>query len=115
MAGVRLLQDASSLIGLVIVVGLVCYGLRRGHEPAVSARPLRASERRLWILAYTVAAVAFSAAWFFWARMGEPVGHSIKNLANGVAVAGLRGLATALLCVSLSLGQRLRSRCARSS
>jgi hypothetical protein len=115
MAGVRLLQDLSSLIGLAVVLGLVCYGMRRGQEQPVAPRPLRAGERGIWILTYAVAAVAFSVAWFFWARVGEPIGHSIKNLANGVAVAGLRGLATALLCVSTSLGQRLRALRSRSS
>ena len=45
LAGVRLLQDGSSLLGLAVVVGLVWYGLRRGRETAVPARPLRPAER----------------------------------------------------------------------
>src|ERR1700719_2889024 len=36
MAGVRLLQDLSSLIGLAVVLGLVCYGMRRGQEQPVA-------------------------------------------------------------------------------
>ena len=114
MAGVRLLQDGSSLIGLVIVLVLVCYGLRRGRELPVPDRPLRRAERRGWVLAYGVAAVGLSAAWFLWARMGEPQGHSIKALATGIAVAGLRGSAMALLCTSLGLSLRLRALHARS-
>jgi hypothetical protein len=110
MAGVRLLQDGSSLIGLVIVIVLVCYGLRRGREPAVPGRPLRPAERWGWVLAYGVATVALSAAWFLWARAGEPRGHSVKALATGIAVAGLRGMAAALLCTSLGLRWRLRAR-----
>ena len=35
MAVLRLLQDGSSLIGLAIVLGLVAYGLRRGHDQPV--------------------------------------------------------------------------------
>src|ERR1700738_2782605 len=42
MSGVRVLQDGSSLIGLVIVLVLVWYGLRRGQEPAAPQRPLPA-------------------------------------------------------------------------
>jgi hypothetical protein len=61
-------------------------------------------------LAYGVAAIGLSAAWFLWARIGEPRGHSVKALATGIAVAGLRGTATALLCTSLGLRWRLRAR-----
>jgi hypothetical protein len=109
MAGIRLLQDGSSLIGLVVVLGLVWYGLRRGREQPVPTRPLRSAERRVWVLSYVVAAIALSAAWLLWARVGEPTGHSMKALATGIAVAALRGLAMALLCTSLGLSWRLRA------
>ena len=109
MGGIRLMQDGSSLFGLAAVLGLVWYGLRRGRESAVPGRPLRPAERRLWMLAYVVAAIALSVAWSMWARVGEPPGHSYKALATGIAVAGLRGLATALLCTSLALDWRLRA------
>jgi hypothetical protein len=114
MGGVRLLQDGSSLIGLIVVLVLVGYGLRRGREEAVPGRPLQRAERWGWVIAYTVAAVALSAGWFLWARVGEPRGHSIKALATGIAVAGLRGLAMALLCTCLALRWRLRALHARS-
>jgi hypothetical protein len=115
MAGVRLLQDGSSLIGLAIVLVLVCYGLRRGRELPVPDRPLRRTERWGWVLTYGVAAIALSAAWLLWARIGEPRGHSMKALATGIAVAGLRGAAMALLCTGLALSWRLRALHARSS
>jgi len=108
MGGVRLLQDGSSLIGLVIVLGFLCYGLRRGRELPVPDRPLRAAERWGWVLGYVAAAIALSGAWLLWAHTGEPRGHSVKALAAGIAVASLRGLATALLCTSAALGWRLR-------
>jgi len=113
VAGVRLLQDGSSLIGLVIVLGLVWYGLRRGRESAVPGRVVGLAERRLWIMAYIVAAIALSAAWMLWARVGEQP-HTIKAFAskafaNGIAVAVLRGGAMALLCISLALTWRLRA------
>jgi hypothetical protein len=105
MAGVRLLQDGSSLIGLAIVLGLVAYGLRRGRDQPAQGRLLPAAERRAWVLTYLVATVALSVAW--WLR--EPVAHSLTMVANGIAVAALRGLAMGLLCTSLGLDWRLRA------
>jgi hypothetical protein len=109
VAAVRLLQDGSSLIGLVVVLGFVCYGLRRGHDQPVPTRPLRTTERRAWVLTYVLAAVALSVGWFLWARTGEPAPHRSRLLANNVAVAALRGLASTFLCVSLGLTWRLRA------
>ena len=40
MAGIHLMQDGSSLFGLVVVLGLVLYGLRAGSESPVPHRPL---------------------------------------------------------------------------
>ncbi len=107
LAGVRLLQDGSSLIGLAIVLGLVLYGLRRGREEPVPARPLRPAERRAWSWIYVLAMVALSFAWFRWALMADPTLRHF--MAARIAVAWLRGLATALLCTSLALGWRLRA------
>ena len=118
LAGVRLMQDGSSLVGLALVLALVWYGLRRGRETPVPARALRPAERRAWMLIYMIMALVLSAAWLLLARMGEPAGHSVKALATGIAVATLRGLAMALLCTSLALDWRLRalrSSSARSS
>ncbi len=105
MGGVRLLQDGSSLIGLAVVLGLLVYGLRPGRDQPVRPRPLRAPERRVWVLAYVVTAVALSVVWW----LSEPVGHSLTGVANRIAVAALRGLAMALLCTSLALDWRLRA------
>ena len=105
MAGLRLLQDGSSLIGLAIVLGLVAYGLRRGHDQPVRERPLRPAERRAWLLTYVVVAVALSVVW--WLR--EPSGHSLTVMASSIAVAALRGLAMGLFCTSLGLDWRLRA------
>jgi hypothetical protein len=105
MAGLRLLQDGSSLIGLAVVLGLAVYGLRPGHDQPVRPRPLGAAERRVWVAAYLVAAVGLSALWW----LSEPISHSLSMAANRMAVAALRGLAMALLCISLSLDWRLRA------
>jgi uncharacterized protein DUF4184 len=117
VAGVHLMQDGSSLLGLVIVIGLVCYGLRRGRETFVPSRPLRPAERRAWVAIYVAGAVGLGAACWLWARSGSP-GHSIRpvvmavpgiNGITAIAVACLRGLALALLCTSLALDWRLRA------
>jgi hypothetical protein len=103
--GARLLQGGSSLIGLAVVVGLVCYGLRRGREQPVPTRPLRPVERRLWMLTYVLAAVALSVGWVLGARTPW---HS-RMLPIIVAVAALRGLASTFFFVSLGLSWRLRA------
>jgi hypothetical protein len=117
VAGVQLLQDGSSLLGLVIVIGLVWYGLRRGRATPVPSRPLRPAERRAWVAIYVAAAVGLGAACWLWARSGSP-GHSIRpvvmavpgiNGITAIAVACLRGLALALLCTSMALDWRLRA------
>ena len=117
MAGVQVLQDGSSLLGLIIVIGVVWYGLRRGREIPVPSRPLGSAERRVWVAIYVIAVLGLSIAWWLWARVGPP-GHSIRPIAiavpgiNGItaiAVAGLRGLAMALLCTSVALDWRLRA------
>ncbi|MEP6546451.1 MAG: DUF4184 family protein [Gammaproteobacteria bacterium] len=109
VAGVRLLQDGSSLIGLAIVIGFVLYGLRRGRAQPPVARSLRPAERRAWVLAYAIAAITLSTVCLLWARAGEPAPRSVTVLASGVAVAALRGLSLALLGVSLGLDWRLRA------
>jgi hypothetical protein len=109
MGGVRLLQDGSSLIGLTIVAGLMLYALRRGRQEPQPGRPLQPPERWGWDAAYVVAAIAACVGWWLLARVGEPAGHSVKAFATGIAVAMLRGLATALLGTSVALGWRLRA------
>jgi len=109
LGGIRLLQDGSSLIGLVVVLGFVWFGLRRGREKRVVGRPLGLAERRFWVLTYLVATATLSAAWLLWAHTVEPAGHSFKAVSTGVAVAVLRGLATALLGTSVALSWRLRA------
>jgi hypothetical protein len=115
MAGVRLLQNGSSLVGLVIVLGFVWYGLRRDSKPFAGAsqplltRALRPRERRAWVLAYVLAGVVLSGAWLIWAHAGEPGPRAGWVSATGAAVAALRGAALSLLSVSLALDWRLRA------
>jgi hypothetical protein len=109
LGGARLLQDGSSLVGLAVVVALVWYGLRRGGEKPVPARPLQPAERRVWVSIYILATVVLSVAWLLWARAAESAWRFRVFIANDIAVAWLRGLAMALLCTSAALSWRLRA------
>jgi hypothetical protein len=115
VGGVRLLQDVSSLVGLVVVVAILAYGLRpgRGLAATVPPRRLRAGERRAWVAGYVLTAAALTAA-FFLMRRPESAAHSASLPVGGAAIAVLRGVAAALLIVSLCLNLRLR-RLPRSS
>jgi hypothetical protein len=112
---VRIMQDLGSLVGLMLVLALVAYALRRGAEQAVPNRSLGAAERQRWVLAYAITAIALSVAFHWFTRIGLPTPRSIIGLAYEVAVAALRGLAAALLLVSLALQFRLRRSSHRSS
>ena len=109
MGGVRLLQDVSSLLGLVVVVAILAYGLRPGRGVAAAAAPrrLRTGERRAWIGAYVLTASALTGA-FFLMRRPESAAHGAALPVGGAAIAVLRGVAAALLIVSLCLNLRLR-------
>ena len=109
------MQDLGSLIGLAAVLAMLCFGLRRGRQAAVPNRLMLNRERLMWMLLYAVAAGIFTAAFYLWVNRGQPPIHGIVARASGAAVASLRGLAAALLCVSLALDLRLRQLHYRSS
>jgi hypothetical protein len=110
-----LLQDLGSLLGLAAVLAMLCYGLRRGSEAAVPNRLVPSRERFRWMLGYAVSVVIFTTAFFLWAKLRQPPTHSIFIRVSWGAVASLRGLAAALLSVSLALDLRLRALRQRSS
>jgi hypothetical protein len=113
--GIYLLQDLGSLLGLAAVLAMVCYALRRGDQSPVANRLVPRTERIEWILSYVLAAMAFSVAFYVWPRLGQVSPHSIAGRVTDVAVASLRGLTAALLCVSAALQSRLRTLRYRSS
>jgi hypothetical protein len=113
--GIYLLQDFSSLLGMAAVLAMVGYALRRGGQSPVPNRLLHSTERTEWILSYMLAAMAFSVAFYVWPRLGQTVSHTIVGRVSDVAIASLRGLAAALLCVSVALQVRLRALRYRSS
>lgn len=109
------LQDLGSLVGLAAVLAMVAYGLRRGRQAPVPNRLVKARERAVWIAIYGLSAIFLSAACYAYASLGQPPSHSIMVRVSGPAVASLRGLAAALLLVSLALDLRLRQLHQRSS
>jgi hypothetical protein len=113
LVGVRLLQDASSLVGLVIVLAIVAYGLRPGREESILSRSLSTGERYAWILGYVLATVLFSALAL---TLRHPLtlwhphpGQTMAVFIANCAIAALRGFATALILVSVALRLRLRA------
>jgi len=113
--GIYVMQDLGSLLGLAAVLGMVCYALRRGSQRPVPNRPVPHTERVEWTLTYIVAAISFGTAFYLWPRLGQPASHSIVGRVSDVAIASLRGLAAALICVSFALQVRLRALRQRSS
>jgi hypothetical protein len=109
------LQDLGSLIGLGAVLAMMCYGLRRGRQATVPNRLVPSRERLVWLLIYALAAGILTATFYSWATLGLPPTRSIAARVSGTAVASLRGLAAALLSVSLALDLRLRALHQRSS
>jgi hypothetical protein len=110
LVGARLLQDLSSLAGLLIVIGVLIYALRRGDgAPRELSRPLHAAERRAWVGAYVLAAVVLSGAFFLMKYPEETTLHGFSSPISGAAVAVLRAIGAALLAVSLCLKWRLRA------
>jgi len=105
LAGARLLQDANSLAGLIIVAAILAYGLRPGSGVESGPRRLRSGERRAWIGVYVLAAAILSGLFFL---MKHPAPRNLSVPVSSAAIAILRGLAAALLGVSLCLNVRLR-------
>jgi hypothetical protein len=108
------LQDLGSLLGLAAVLAIMGYGLRGGEQP-VPGRLVAAPERTRWVIAYVLTAAACTVAFYLWSRLGLQPTRSIFLRVAYFAVASLRGLAAALLLVSLVLDLRLRALRYRSS
>jgi hypothetical protein len=112
LAGAHLLQDANSLVGLLVVIAILVYGLRPGRpEDATAARRLNTFERRIWIAAYVLAVAALSEL-FFLGRHHAVTSVFPKPLGSA-AIAILRGAAAALMAISVALTLRLRTRSGR--
>jgi hypothetical protein len=109
LVGAHLLQDVNSVVGLVVVVAILAYGLRPGRPGDRSAvRRLTRMERWLWICAYLATAAALSALFFVERRHAATVILFFRGPLNSTAIAVLRGAAAALIVISAALSLRLR-------
>jgi hypothetical protein len=116
LAGAHLLQDANSVAGLVVVIAILAYGLRRGRPgDAAAVRRLARSERWAWICAYFATAAALSELFFLERRLAAATSIHISWGLSSAAIAALRGLAAALIVISAALNLRLRLRPRRSA
>jgi hypothetical protein len=109
LVGVRIWQDASSLIGLAVVLAVIAYGLRRGGAAPPAVRSLRPWERYAWISTYVLATAIFGMFFLRVMHVSSYSTRAITMLVGNCAVAALRGFATALIAVSLCLTVRLRA------
>jgi hypothetical protein len=108
LVGARLMQDASSLFGLIVIFAILAYGLRGGtRDAAPMNRRLHAGERCAWAGAYVLAALFFS-GFFFLVKYPESAAN-LRLPLSGAAIAVLRGLAAELLGVTAALRVRLRT------
>jgi hypothetical protein len=109
LMGARLMQDASSLLGLIVIVAIVLYGLRGGGREASPPldRRLRTGERCAWTGVYALTALILSGL-FFMLRHPAPTASLAAPL-GGAAIAVLRGLAVALVGVTAALRFRLHT------
>jgi len=108
LMGARLLQDGSSLIGLVIVIAIVAYAMRTDGTSVAPERSLRPAERYLWILCYSLTSLVASLLFLYLRHPPRPT-QSIPVVIANCAIAALRGFASALIVVSLFLTLRLRA------
>jgi hypothetical protein len=110
VAGPRFMQDVSSLVGLGIVLWLLLRALRRrGAPPLAGPRRLTPRVRHAWVFAYVFTAVACAAADILLIPSSEPYGLGTSLSLSHAAIAALRGLAVAVLGVSLCLDLKLRA------
>jgi hypothetical protein len=106
LAGSHLMQDANSLIGVIIVVAIVLYSLRPGRAAASwPRRRLRRAERAIWIGVFALTAAAFSSLFFVMGHRVQMRGVVVPI--SGAAIAVLRGLAAAVLLTAIALNMRL--------
>jgi hypothetical protein len=111
VVGTRLIQDFGSVVGLVVVFALVWRGLRRPSDGTPSLnRVLAKPERHQWVIAYAVVLLGFSILFYFTSHDSyDPGLHPYIAFVYDGAVAVLRGLAAAVLGVSVLLTLRLKA------
>ena len=111
LLGFKLMQQASSLLGFVVVLWFLWRTLRPAitlHRTGAMQRLLGERERRAWIGVYALTTIGFGIAWIWSMRLWGTHGHYFGAV-NDLAIGGLRGLATSLVATSLCVQLRLRA------
>jgi hypothetical protein len=114
MTVTRAMQDISSLLGLVAVIAMLAYGLRRGKQAQIEPRLMPAAERRIWSVGFLFGSLVIGAAFLVPARLMDPY-HGVIWLVYDSAIASLRALATAAVLFAAAIQLRLRALRAHSS
>ena len=108
LMGARLMQDASSFLGLIVVLAIVLYGLRGGASRGCAVqRRLRAGERCAWTGAYVLSGPGLQRRVL--PAEASALTASLEVPLGGAAIAVLRGIAAALLGVTVVLRFRLHT------
>jgi hypothetical protein len=110
LAGQRLLQDFSSLVGFAIIAAWLAWALRARLSADTTARDLAPLERTLWLCLYGMTALLAAIVALLLMHDPEAGRLGYSAIATDAAVAGLRGLGASLLAVSLVLNLRLMRR-----
>jgi Domain of unknown function (DUF4184) len=105
LTGPHLLQDANSVIGVIIVVAFALYSLRPGRAASWPPRRLQRAERAIWICVFAITAAAFSGLFFVLRHPVQMPGVVLPI--SGAAIAVLRGLAAAVFLIAVALNIRL--------
>jgi hypothetical protein len=104
----RVMQDVSSLLGLLAVLAMLAYGLRPGKQARIEPRIISAAERRLWSVGFFVGCLALWAVFIVPARRVDPY-HGAMWLLSDLAIASLRALAVAAFLFAAAIQLRLRA------
>jgi hypothetical protein len=107
VTGASILQELSSLFGLLIVLGAIAYALRDSGHAAVLPRVLSHLERRTWVLVFAVVTLGLCVEFTI---LEQPPHHFHLIWIGIVAIALLRALALAALLVSLLMQVYLRTK-----
>jgi len=110
LAGPRVLQDGSSLLGLLVVVWLLRRAWRAPGPTLTEPRRLPQAERFAWIMIYLLTACAVGTADLLLVHANEPYGLRGRGPFADAAIVALRGLAVSAIAVSAGLKLRLRRR-----
>jgi hypothetical protein len=107
VTGAHLLQELSSLFGVLIVAGAIVYALRDSGHSAVAPRVLSRPQRQAWVLVFTLITLGLCVG-FIVLEQTHNYFHFI--FVGVVAIALLRALVLAALVVSLLMQAYLRSK-----